>query len=219
MGSGWVVGGVALLAALVVVATARLRCRALRLQLADQTRRHDVAVARLRGELSASVADAARARAEVDTVRAALSSALLESGRLQQRLAEVRAAMVDRAEHDAVVAGRDALQAERDGYARELRTLAPVVEELAAHRGYVESLQRELLYRDEQLLALDDAGGPLAVGSGHPPGPAPTNGHAVPHGPDDVIDLTDGNGSGQRREPGVAEPGVEQVVERPARNR
>lgn len=217
MGAGWIVAVVAVFAAVVASVAARRRCRALRVELSEQSMRHELVAARLRGELTAAVADAARARGEGDAARASVSSALLETGRLQQQLREVRAAMVERSEHDRIVAAHAALQVEHDGLRAELRTLEPVASELAAHRGYVESLQRELLYRDEQLLVLEDSAEALTAGAS--PGRAATGEDrpgVEPEAAEVVIDLTDG--SGQRGQGRGVEPGVEEVVEGSARH-
>ncbi len=75
-----------------------------------------------------------------------------------------------------------------------------LADELDHRRQYVESLQRELLYRDERLLALPEAGSPRAgvlPQVGPPPLPiAPAAGSA-----------------GQGRHGRSEEPGLEEIVE------
>ena len=218
------------------------RCRRLQSQASEAAARHELRTARLRGELSASAGHVAAARAEAAAARAAVSAALLESGRLEQKLAEHRATSVSTAEFEAARDTQQRLRHELITLRRELATLAPMTEELSHHRDFIESLQRELSYRDERLLALEDAqlgAGPVAL--------AGVNGSPRPE--PDVIDLTvddpersatAGNGrgdgtrhdddggssawretassTGQRRHDGVGQPGTEEVIERAARN-
>ncbi|MEZ5260449.1 MAG: hypothetical protein R2755_01415 [Acidimicrobiales bacterium] len=83
---------------------------------------------------------------------------------------------------------------------RELELIRPVIAEYAT--SYVESLQRELGLRDEQVLTLEHQQRP-----------------ALPVRPS-VIDLTDAHlSAGQGGHAGVVEPGVEEVVEGPLGDR
>ena len=81
-----------------------------------------------------------------------------------------------------------------------LATLEGLADELDHRRQYVESLQRELLYRDERLLALPEAGSPLP-GVLSQVGPPP-----LPIAPA-------GGSAGQGRHGRSEEPGLEEIVE------
>ncbi len=153
-------------------------------------KRHDLAHGRLRNELSAATAVSARAQADADASRHAISSALLENGRLQERLVELKASSVARDDYDAAIEEQRRLRQEIEVLRRELQLLSPVIAELQHNRGFVETLQRELVYRDEQLLAIERRD--MAV-----------------------IDLTDGAGrsAGQLRHAGRVQPPLEELVE------
>lgn len=187
--TGWLVGYV--------------RVRRQRNAQVEEINRYELSVARLRGELAASVSHTTQARAEAQAAQAAVSAALLERGRLQERLEEHRASSVRAADHQAALDSQQELRAEVELLRRELAALTPLVDELGHYREYVETLQRELVYRDEQLLALQDRHRPLqptrlSRPSGPPsrplavaaPEPQPED-HRPVEAPEPVIDLTD----------------------------
>lgn len=198
---GWIVAAVVVVPAALALA-AWLPARRLRRELEARTAEHDAARTRLRLELSAAVAVTARAEAEAERARHAAQRAQREQERLQQRLVEDRAHRVDAEEHRAALAESEALREEVALLRRELELIGPVIAELRHHRSYVESLQRELGLRDEQVLTLEHQQRP-----------------ALPVRPS-VIDLTDAHlSAGQGGHAGVVEPGVEEVVEGPLGDR
>jgi len=123
----------------------------------EDVNRAELKAARLRGELDAALANAAEARNEAAATQAALAEALLERGRLHQRVEELAGSSVSVADHRAALERVEQLRAEVVALQQQLALLAPVTDELHHYRDYVESLQRELLYRDERLLAIEAA--------------------------------------------------------------
>jgi hypothetical protein len=178
-----VVAACVLGAFLVGLAVGWLRCRRARVRLDALTHRHELAVARLRGELGASVSHGTRAQAEAESARLAVAGALRENGRLTERLAELRAGTVRLDVHGRVLEERAALVARLDAARQELSALRAQLDELDHHRAYIETLQRELLYRDERMLELAERGparqsalrrtidpARSSIGRGRPPG-------------------------------------------------
>ncbi len=144
---------------------------------------HERRVAGLRTELVA----AAAARSLAGRASAARASAPAAAGAGGRTVADIEAELL---------AAEVELQALREQQA----ILAPLVDEVEVTRRYVETLQRELVYRDEQLIELHT--GPR-VGRTLAPGPAA--------GPDTSTETASAGELGSDR---IEQPAVEELLER-----
>jgi flagellar biosynthesis chaperone FliJ len=136
----------------------RLASEPLRTQLAaSEAREHELTVsaARLEARLEGAVAESERLQRIETQLKAALALADQERTRSDHELRQIGLAASRVPELEQQVAQLDALREDLASARAHLAELGPVAEELELRNQFIESLQRELSYRDERGLALE----------------------------------------------------------------
>lgn len=144
-GCGWLLGRRALVPA-----------RRQLVQLRDQLDERTLGEERERRRADALVVDVEREQLSLTEAQSALVTALAAKRRAEQRVEELNGELSLLPRLREQVVGAAVLSDELDRVRAERDALMVLRDELALSEQYVETLQRELTYRDEQVLRLED---------------------------------------------------------------
>jgi len=158
------VSAVALVFGSVVAAVVaqRLAARRLRRELAAADQRHGAALAELRIDIArleerhrSALDDGERLRTVEAGLRASLLTSEQEKARLDYELRQVGLVASRVPQLEARLAEMEGLRTDLDDARRRIAELEPLATELDVRNQYVDTLQREIGYRDERLALLE----------------------------------------------------------------